>query len=109
MDIEISCPHCPVETTFMLLNNKWKFLIVYNLLKGGKRFNQLHKDIGSISQKVLTVNLRELEENGFLERNIYPEIPPRVEYSLTDLGLTLKPALSALKKWGKDYQLNLKY
>lgn len=109
MDIEISCPSCPVETCLMFINNKWKFLIIYHLLKGEKRFNQLHKDIDSISQKVLTVNLRELEENGFLERNIYPEVPPRVEYSLTDLGRSLKPTLKALKKWGLTYQSSLNY
>ena len=99
-------PECPVETTLTLISNKWKVLIIRDLLSGTKRFNELMKSIGSISQKVLTSNLRSMEEDGLLIRKVYPEVPPRVEYTLTDLGYSLKPILHAMLYWGLDYQKN---
>lgn len=100
---------CPVETTLNLIGNKWKFLIIRDLLQGTKRFGELKKSIGasknqSISQNVLTQNLRELEEAKLITRKVYAEVPPRVEYSLTPLGLSLKPILDSLESWGKSYQ-----
>ncbi len=96
--------NCPIETTLNLISNKWKFLILWNLLSGTKRFGELKKSLGSISQKVLTQNLRELESAGILNRHIYAEVPPRVEYSLTDLGKSLNNVFNVLKIWGQDYQ-----
>ena len=97
-------PACPVETTLTLISNKWKILILRDLLTGTKRFNQLKNSIGNISQKVLTSNLRSMEEDGLLTRTVYPEVPPRVEYTLTDLGYSLEPILDAMKVWGQGYQ-----
>ena len=99
-------PDCPVETTLTLISNKWKVLIIRDLLSGTKRFNELKKSIDSISQKVLTSNLRSMEEDGLLTRKVYPEVPPRVEYTLTDLGYDLKPILDAMLDWGLDYRNN---
>lgn len=107
MEIEINCPDCPIETTLILLNNKWKFLIIRDLLNAPHRFSELRKSIPMISQKVLTKNLRELEESGLLIRTVYPEIPLKVEYSLTELGASLKPVLNSLAKWGKEYKATL--
>lgn len=95
-------PACPVETTLTLISNKWKILILRDLLTGTKRFNQLKNSIGNISQKVLTSNLRSMEEDGLLTRTVYPEVPPRVEYTLTDLGYSLEPILDAMKVGDKD-------
>lgn len=97
--------NCPVETTLFFLGNKWKILIMREVREGTKRFNQLHKILKPISQKVLTSNLRELEQNGIINRKIYPVVPPKVEYSLTKLGLTLTPVLDAMAEWGKNYQV----
>lgn len=97
-------PACPVETTLTLIRNKWIVLILRDLLPGTKRFGELKKSIGSISQKVLTTQLREMEESGLVDRKVYAEVPPRVEYTLTDLGYSLKPVLDALFKWGNDYK-----
>lgn len=97
-------PACPVETTLTLISNKWKILILRDLLTGTKRFNQLKNSIGNISQKVLTSNLRSMEEDGLLTRTVYPEVPPRVEYTLTDLGYSLEPILDTMKVWGQGYQ-----
>jgi len=83
-------PACPVELTLLLISNKWKVLIIRDLLDGTKRFSELKKSINNISQKVLTSNLREMEENNLLTRKVYPEVPPRVEYTLTDIGYSLK-------------------
>ena len=88
-------PACPVELTLLLISNKWKILIIRDLLEGTKRFSELKKSINNISQKVLTSNLREMEENELLTRKVYPEVPPRVEYTLTDIGYSLKPLLIA--------------
>ena len=97
-------PACPVETTLTLIGDKWKVLILRDLMAGTKRFGALRKSIGSVSQKVLTAQLRAMEENGLVNRKVYPEVPPRVEYSLTDLGRSLKPILDAMWKWGEDYK-----
>ena len=97
-------PACPVETTLTLIGDKWKVLILRDLLTGTKRFGELKKSIGSVSQKVLTAQLRAMEENGLLTRTVYAEVPPRVEYSLTDLGESLKPILDAMWDWGEGYK-----
>lgn len=100
-------PACPVETTLTLIGDKWKVLILRDLLTGTKRFGELKKSIGSVSQKVLTTQLRAMEENGLLTRTVYAEVPPRVEYSLTDLGESLKPILDAMWNWGEEYKASL--
>lgn len=97
-------PACPVETTLSLIGDKWKVLILRDLLPGAKRFGELRRSVGGVSQKVLTAQLRAMEESGLLIRTVYPEVPPRVEYSLTALGLSLKPILDAMRDWGRDYQ-----
>ena len=99
-------PKCPVETTLLLISDKWKVLIIRDLLPGKKRFGELKKSIGTISQKVLTSNLRAMEESGLISRKVYPEVPPKVEYSLTELGYSLKPILDAMYSWGEDFQKN---
>ena len=97
-------PACPVETTLTLIGDKWKVLILRDLLPGTKRFGELKKSIGSVSQKVLTAQLRDMEGNGLLSRKVYAEVPPRVEYTLTDLGYSLKPILDAMWNWGEEYK-----
>ena len=97
-------PACPVETTLTLISDKWKVLILRDLLPGTKRFGELKKSIGHVSQKVLAAQLREMEENGLLTRTVYAEVPPRVEYTLTDLGYSLKPILDALWNWDENYK-----
>ena len=97
-------PACPVELTLLLISNKWKVLIIRDLLDGTKRFSELKKSINNISQKVLTSNLREMEENNLLTRKVYPEVPPRVEYTLTDIGYSLKTLLDDMDKWGTWYR-----
>ena len=96
-------PACPVEVTLMLISDRWKVLILRDLLSGTKRFGELKKSIGSISQKVLTSNLRSMEEDGLLTRKVYAEVPPRVEYTLTELGKSLQPILLAMQQWGLEY------
>ena len=95
---------CPVETTLSLIGDKWKVLILRDLLTGTKRFGELKKSIGTVSQKVLTAQLRDMEENGLVHRQVYAEVPPRVEYSLTPLGQSLKPILDAMYSWGEWYK-----
>ena len=97
-------PACPVETTLMLIGDKWKVLILRDLLPGTKRFGELKKSIGNVSQKVLTAQLRDMESNGLVNRKVSPEVPPRVEYSLTELGQSLKPILDAMWDWGKEFK-----
>ena len=97
-------PACPVELTLLLISNKWKILIIRDLLDGTKRFSELKKSINNISQKVLTSNLREMEENELLTRKVYPEVPPRVEYTLTNIGYSLKTLLDDMDKWGTWYR-----
>ena len=100
-------PGCPVETTLMLIGDKWKVLILRDLLPGTKRFGELKRSIGSVSQKVLTAQLRDMEEKGLLERKVYAEVPPRVEYTLTALGQSLRPILEAMAGWGEEYKARL--
>ena len=97
-------PACPVETTLTLIGDKWKVLILRDLMSGTKRFGELKKSIGTVSQKVLTAQLRDMEANGLVHRDLYAEVPPRVEYSLTELGQSLKPILDAMWNWGEDYK-----
>lgn len=106
MDTTKPLPACPVETTLILIGDKWKVLILRDLLPGTKRFGELKKSIGSVSQKVLTAQLRDMEAKGLVHRQVYAEVPPRVEYSLTDLGQSLRPILEALSAWGEQYKAN---
>ena len=99
-------PASPDETTLTLISDKWKVLILRDLLPGTKRFGELKKSIGHVSQKVLTAQLRQMEQSGLLTRTVYPEVPPRVEYSLTELGYSLKPILDAMSTWGENYKEN---
>lgn len=101
-------PECPVATTVQLIGNKWKLLIIRNLIYNDKqRFTDFIKSIPGISKKVLTDDLRALEDDGIVEREVFAEVPPRVEYSLTSLGKTLKPILDAMSNWGTDYKNSL--
>lgn len=97
-------PACPVETALMLMGDRWKMLIVRDLLTGTKRFGELKKSLTGISQKVLTQHLRAMEESGLVNRKVYAEVPPRVEYSLTGLGESLKLIHDAMWQWGELYQ-----
>ncbi|KAA8815323.1 transcriptional regulator [Bifidobacterium callitrichos] len=99
-------PACPVETTLTLISDKWKILIIRDLLDGTKRFSELRRSIGHISQKVLTANLRQMEADGLVHREVYAEVPPRVEYSLTDTGRSLEIVINALRDWGERYKAN---
>ena len=96
-------PVCPVETTLSLISNRWKVLILRDLFTGTKRFGELKKSLAGISQKVLTANLKDMEADGLLSRKAYPEVPPRVEYTLTETGASLKPLIGAMFDWGMDY------
>ncbi len=98
--------HCPVEATISVLNGKWKLLIIRELLSGPKRFSQLQRAIPGVTQKMLTKQLRELERDGLISRKVYPQVPPKVEYSLTDLGEKLKEVLDAMHSWGEEYIRN---
>ena len=102
-------PACPVETTLTLISDKWKVLILRDLLTGAKRFGQLKKSLDGVSQKVLTAQLRQMEQNGLLTRTAYTEAPPRVEYALTELGYSLKPVLDAMADWGAAYKAQNAY
>lgn len=97
-------PACPVETTLLLIGDKWKVLILRDLIDGTKRFGVLKKSIGLISQKMLTQQLREMEEDGLVQRKVYAEVPSRVEYSLTEDGMSLKPILDSMWAWGNQYK-----
>ena len=97
-------PECPVATSVALIGSKWKLLIIRNLLQRPWRFNELRKDLDGISQKVLTDSLRSMEEDGLITRTAYPEVPPRVEYALSDLGKSLKPILDSMVAWGNSYK-----
>lgn len=100
-------PECPVATTVSMIGSKWKLLIIRNLLTRPWRFNELKKDLDGISQKVLTDSLRTMEEDGIITRTVYPEVPPRVEYALSELGETMRPILDAMMQWGIDYKKSL--
>ena len=97
-------PACPVATTVQMIGSKWKLLIMRNLLARPWRFNELKKDLAGISQKVLTDSLRSMEADGIITRTVYPEVPPRVEYALSELGESMRPILKALEVWGAGYQ-----
>ena len=100
-------PACPVEMTLQLIWNKWKILILRDLLTGTKRFGELKKSVTGITQKVITSNLRDMESSGLLTREVFPEVPPRVEYTLTDTGYSLEPILDSMYSWGENYKRNL--
>ncbi len=100
-------PACPVETTLMLIGNKWKVLILRDLMEGTRRFGQLKKSVGNVSQKVLTAQLRSMEQDELLTRKVYAQVPPRVEYTLTERGRSLKPILDAMRHWGEAYKSNV--
>ena len=95
---------CPVETTLTMIGDKWKVLILRDLMSGTKRFGELKRSVGGVSQKVLTAQLRDMEEKGLVHRKVYAEVPPRVEYSLTELGESLHPILDAMRIWGEQYK-----
>lgn len=99
-------PACPVATTVQLIGTKWKLLILRNLLERPWRFNELHRSLAGISQKVLTNSLRSMEADGIVIRTVFPEVPPRVEYSLSELGESMRPILDAMKEWGENYKAN---
>ena len=101
-------PACPVATTVQLIGSKWKLLIMRNLLARPWRFNELKKDLEGISQNVLTDSLRSMEADGIITRTIYPEVPPRVEYALSELGESMRPIMNAMELWGKNYKENIK-
>ncbi|MDY4761265.1 helix-turn-helix domain-containing protein [Streptococcus thoraltensis] len=104
MVVKKELPACPVETTLSLIGDKWKILILRDLLTKTMRFGELKKSIGSVSQKVLTNQLRDMEKQGLVNRKVYAEVPPRVEYSLTETGLSLKPIIDSMWDWGMDYK-----
>ena len=106
--IKKELPSCPVQITLSLIDNKWKMLILGEILfEGTQRFNELRKALPTISQKVLTQNLRSMEVDGLVVRTVFAEVPPRVEYSITNLGNSLRPIIDAMMKWGEDYKNNL--
>lgn len=96
-------PACPVATTVRLIGSKWKLLIMRNLLQRSWRFNELRRDLEGISQKVLTDSLRSMEDDGIITHTVYPEVPPRVEYALSDLGESMRPIIDAMEEWGRNY------
>lgn len=104
---KISLPACPVEMTLQMIGNKWKIFVLRELLPGARRFGELQKSIPNISQKVLTQNLRSMEKDGLIVRKVFAEVPPRVEYRLTELGHTLKPVIAAMLDWGVSYKERL--
>lgn len=97
-------PACPVATTVQLIGSKWKLLILRNLLQRPWRFNELRKDLEGISQKVLTDSLRSMEDDGIITRTVYPEVPPRVKYALSELGESMRPIIKAMEQWGITYK-----
>ena len=101
-------PACPVATTVALIGSKWKLLILRNLMARPWRFNELKKDLEGVSQKVLTDSLRSLEEDGIVTRTVYPEVPPRVEYALSDLGESMRPIIDVMQRWGLEYQARMR-
>lgn len=100
-------PDCPVATTVSLIGSKWKLLIMRNLLVRPWRFNELKKNLEGISQKVLTDSLRSMEEDGIITRTVFPEVPPRVEYALSELGESMRPIINSMEDWGTEYKQNL--
>lgn len=107
MNTERKIPDCPVELTLQLIGDKWKVLIIRDLMTGTKRFGELMKSVTGITQKVLTSHLRSMEADGLLTRKVYPEVPPRVEYTLTEAGFSLKPIMDSMVEWGNGYRKQL--
>ena len=107
MKTKAELPECPVATTVGLIGSKWKLLIIRNLLVRPWRFNELKNNLDGISQKVLTDSLRSMEEDGIITRTVYPEVPPRVEYSLSELGESMRPIIKAMEQWGAEYKETL--
>ena len=107
MNSERKVPDCPVELTLQLIGDKWKVLIIRDLMTGTKRFSELMKSVTGITQKVLTSHLRSMEADGLLTRKVYPEVPPRVEYTLTETGFSLKPIMDSIVAWGNGYREQL--
>ena len=107
MEIAQKLPDCPVEMTLRLIGDKWKVLIIRDLLTGTKRFNELMRSVNGITQKVLTSHLRAMEQDGLLTRKVYPQVPPKVEYTLTRTGYSLKPILDSMYVWGTGYKTDL--
>lgn len=101
-------PICPVATTVQIIGSKWKLLILRNLMQRPWRFNELKKDLEGVSQKVLTDSLRSMEADGIIDRTVYAEVPPRVEYALSEIGETLRPVMKAMEEWGGKYKGLLK-
>lgn len=101
-------PKCPVETTLKMIGKRWKIIILRELLPGTKRFGELKKSVCGISQKVLTANLRQMEEDGLVIREVFNEVPPRVDYTLTDVGYSLASVLDSMADWGEGYKRFLK-
>lgn len=107
MKLKEELPECPVATTVQLIGNKWKLLIIRNLQARPWRFNELQKSLDGISQKVLTDSLRSMEADGIITRTVYPEVPPRVEYALSELGESMRPILDAMRIWGENYKMKM--
>ena len=107
MKIKAELPECPVATTVQLIGNKWKLLIIRNLCMRPWRFNELQKNLDGISQKVLTDCLRSMEADGIITRTVFPEVPPKVEYALSELGESMRPILDAMQAWGENYKLKM--
>lgn len=107
METNKKIPDCPVEMTLQLIGDKWKVLIIRELLTGTKRFNELMRSVTGITQKVLTSHLRTMEHAGLVTRKVYPVVPPKVEYSLTETGFSLKPILDSMSIWGTNYKKNI--
>ena len=102
--MERELPACPVETTLLMISDTWKVLILRDLLDGTKRSSELRRSVGNVSQKVLTATLRQMDRDGLVHREVFPEVPPRVEYSLTETGQTLQPVIKVMKDWGIQYK-----
>lgn len=108
MKTKAELPECPVATTVSLIGSKWKLLIMRNLLARPWRFNELQKNLEGISQKVLTDSLRSMEADGIITRTVFPEVPPRVEYALSELGESMRPIIKSMEEWGLEYKQGLK-
>lgn len=107
MKTKAELPECPIATTVQIIGSKWKLLIIRNLRMRPWRFNELQRNLEGISQKVLTDSLRSMEEDGIITRTVYPEVPPRVEYALSELGETMRPILDSMETWGREYKKSL--
>mgnify|MGYP002509802204 CR=1 FL=1 len=107
MKTKAELPECPIATTVQIIGSKWKLLIIRNLRMRPWRFNELQRNLEGISQKVLTESLRSMEEDGIITRTVYAEVPPRVEYSLSELGETMRPILDSMETWGREYKKSL--